>query len=522
LLEVDHKKCVELSYAGAVSRQQVGRIRTMSLVAPRHRILQGFVQIMNLKADIRAHSRLASTSILVLLCLVWTTTGYTQEPSPQQDFGVLHYSARLDPNLSKKTLRGSETIRLVLLKADVRNISFDAGQLVIDDVHQNGRKLSFEKVGKRLNIQPVGPHTANQKIDIQVTYHGTPRFGLEFHPEAGQLYTIFSTSEWLVCLDAPDQRATLDLSVVLPTGFSAIGDGRLVSKSRLSGKRVLYHWRQGDPVPSFVYGFAAGRFNEVDALADGVHLRFLSHDLQPDQLYQLFSDSGDMLKFFGNRAGMPYRGTYSQALVTRTIGQEMAGLALMSEAYGRDVLEKPTDEDLIAHEMAHQWWGIGITCRSWSDFWLNEGFADFMAAAYIQHRFGNEAYQAIVGHWHQSVERLAAAGKDHSLVFEQWDHPSRDDRIVVYQKGAYVLYLLRAKLGEQAFWSGIQGYTHEFWGRSVTTSDFKHAMERSSGQDLDGFFQQWVTGNTSTVVTPKAIAIPDSKNGSKFALAPAL
>ncbi|MEO7105530.1 MAG: M1 family aminopeptidase, partial [Rhodoferax sp.] len=173
--------------------------------------------------------------------------------------------------------------------------------------------------------------------------------------------------------------------------------------------------------------------------------------------------------------------------------------------------EKPSDEDLIAHEMAHQWWGIGMTCRSWNDFWLNEGFATFMAAAYNQHRFGNDAYQAIVEHWHQSVERLAAAGKDHPLVFQQWVHPSRDDRIVVCQKGAYVLFLLRAKLGEQAFWKGIQDYTHEFWGKSVATSDFKNVMERSSGQNLDGFFQQWVTGNTSKGVTPTAIATPDSE-----------
>lgn len=450
--------------------------------------------------------------MLVLCCLVWARTGHTQASAAQQDFRVLHYTARLDPNLAEKTLRGNETIRVVLLNADARNITFDAGDLIIDAVSRNGRKLPFKKVGKQLHIQLTGTRTANQHLDIQIKYHGAPRFGLEFHPEVDQLYTIFSTSEWLVCLDAPDQRATLDLSVVLPAGFNAIGNGRLVSKSPLRGKRTLYHWRQDTPVPSFVYGFAAGRFNETVARANGVHLRFLLQDLQADQLRQVFADSGDMLKFFGHRTGIPYRGTYSQALVTRTIGQEMAGFAVMSEAYGNDVLEKPTDEDLIAHEMAHQWWGIGMTCRSWNDFWLNEGFATFMAAAYIQHRFGNDAYQAIVEHWHQSVKRLAAAGKDHPLVFQQWVRPSRDDRIVVYQKGAYVLFLLRAKLSEQAFWKGIQDYTHEFWGKSVTTSDFKNAMERSSGQNLDGFFQQWVTGNTSKgVMTPTVIATPDSE-----------
>ena len=452
--------------------------------------------MMSTGIDLRVRSKWASTAVLASLLLLWVPIGYTAEPGAQQDFSVLNYTVRLDPNLSEKTLHGDETIRLVLLNANVRDIAFDAGDLVVDAVRHNGKKLSFEKVEKRLNIQLTGAYAKNQAIDLKITYHGAPRFGLEFHPEVDQLYTIFSASQWLVCLDAPDQRATLDLSVVLPAGFNAIGNGRLISRSRLSEKREVYHWRQGKPVPSFVYGFAAGKFHEADARANGVHLRLLSQDLQPDELQNVFADSGDMLKFFGKRSGIPYRGVYSQALVTRTIGQEMAGLALMSEAYGREVLEKSTDEDLIAHEIAHQWWGIGITCRSWSDFWLNEGFATFMAAAYIQHRSGDEKYLAKVEHWRQSVERLAAAGTDHPLVFEQWIQPSRDDRIVVYQKGAYILHLLRSKLGEAAFWNGIQDYTKEFWGKSVTTAEFKRAMERSSGQDLDEFFGRWVTGST--------------------------
>ncbi len=495
--------------------QQVRGVRITGRTARPLGILQSPAQIMNLRIAIRPRSSWAFIVVFLLLCLLWARVAYPQQPLTQRGFKVQHYTVRLDPNLSGKTLRGSETISLILLDAGVRNLGFDAGDLVVDAVREQGRALPFKKVGKRLNIQLIGPYTTNQQLDIEIKYHGAPTFGLEFHPEVEQLYTIFSTSQWLVCLDAPDQRVTLDLSVALPAGFDAAGSGRLVSKSPLNGKRTLYHWRQDDPVPSFVYGFAAGRFNKTEARANGVHLRFLSQDLQPDQLRRVFADTGDMLKFFGDRAGIPYRGTYSQALVTRTIGQEMAGLALMSEAYGRDVLDKAKNEDLIAHEMAHQWWGIGITCSSWSDFWLNEGFATFMAAAYIQHRFGDETYQGIVEHWHQSVQRLAATGKDHSLVFQQWTHPSRDDRAVVYQKGAYVLHLLRTKLGEQAFWKGIGDYTREFWGKSVTTTDFKSAMEHSSGRNLDGFFQQWVTGSASKDIPPTTVVTPDSGKRNK-------
>jgi len=148
-----------------------------------------------------------------------------------------------------------------------------------------------------------------------------------------------------------------------------------------------------------------------------------------------------------------------------------------------------------------------VTCRSWSDFWLNEGFADFMAAAYIQHRFGDAAYQQIVEKWRERVQRLQDAGKDHALVYQAWNHPSKDDRAVVYKKGAYVLSLLRSELGDKAFWKGIQDYTREYRGKSVTTKDFETAMERSSGRNLNDFFQKWIDGSSSRPV-PVAVATP--------------
>jgi len=450
--------------------------------------------------------RCAVGALLTIFSLVLTEPAQAQEQATS-DFSVLHYVAHIDPDLSAKTLRGEERITVQSAATGVKNLSFDSGSLVIDDVRQGGGKLHFQKVGKRLNIDLAAMLKAGERTEIDIAYHGAPTFGLEFHPEVNEIYTIFSTSEWLVCLDSPEQRATLDLRVTLPVGFKAIGNGRLVSKSSLNGQKDVYHWQQNTPVPSFVYGFAAGKFNEVDAHQSGIPLRFLSQDLSADQLRKLFQDTGDILQFLGSRAGVPYQGKYDQALVTQTIGQEHASFALMSEAYGASTLEKQQDEDLIAHEAAHQWWGIMVTCRSWSDFWLNEGFADFMAAAYIQHRFGDAAYQQIVEKWRERVQRLQDAGKDHALVYQAWNHPSKDDRAVVYKKGAYVLSLLRSELGDKAFWKGIQDYTREYRGKSVTTKDFETAMERSSGRNLNDFFQKWIDGSSSRPV-PVAVATP--------------
>ncbi|MBB3228655.1 aminopeptidase N [Luteibacter sp. Sphag1AF] len=414
-----------------------------------------------------------------------------------RDVDVLAYRVRIDPDLAARSLTGAETVQVVANITGTAVLELDAGGLTIDSVTSDAGPLVFAREGKQLRVMLPATLHAGQPMDVHLTYHGKPTFGLEFHPETEQLYTIFSTSEWLPSIDAPDARATLDLSVAVPATFDAIGNGRMVSRTPLEHGRVLYRWQQDVPVPGFVYGFAAGRFHGVDQKAPGVSLRFLSRDLGKDQLKQVFGDTADMLAFFGDKAGTPYTGSYQQALVTDTIGQELAGFALMSEAYGQDVLKDPTREDLIAHEAAHQWWGIRVTCESWNDFWLNEGFANFMAAAWAQHRFGDAVYDATVDRWRQRVERLVSEGKDHPLVYTQWVKPTRDDRAVVYQKGAYALHLLRRELGEDAFWKGIRDYTRQFAGKSVTTADFRKSMELSSGRDLSAFFARWVTGKNA-------------------------
>ncbi len=133
-----------------------------------------------------------------------------------------------------------------------------------------------------------------------------------------------------------------------------------------------------------------------------------------------------------------------------------------------------------------------VTCHAWTEFWLNEGFATFMAAAYREQRFGRDAYLADVASMRERYEQVRARGNDRPLVFPNWDRPSADDRTLVYQKGAYILHELRELLGDAAFWAGIRLYTTAHAGKSVTTGDFRAAMEQASGMDLRAFFDRWI------------------------------
>jgi aminopeptidase N len=184
--------------------------------------------------------------------------------------------------------------------------------------------------------------------------------------------------------------------------------------------------------------------------------------------------------------------TYSQALVARTAGQEMAGLSIVSEEYGRAVLNDSTVVGLLAHELSHQWWGNMVTCQSFTEFWLNEGFATFMAAAYREHRFGRATYLADIDAMRMRYEQVVSRGNDRSLVFPEWNRPTADDRTVVYQKGALALHQLRERVGEDNFWKAIRLYTRRHFGQSVTTDALRVAFEEASGTDLREFFSRVV------------------------------
>jgi aminopeptidase N len=316
---------------------------------------------------------------------------------------------------------------------------------------------------------------------------------LQFVPETSQVYTIFSTSQWLVCVDAPDDRATLQLTLVLPRELKVVANGRFVSQHPRQEGRVAQVFRLDTEAPSFTFGFAAGKFNEVTDQRGRTKLRYLSSQASMDDLRRIFADTPDMIGFFEGRTGVRYPGrVYTQALVHDTVGQEMSGFSLMSDEYGREVLADPQRIGLIAHELAHQWWGIGLTCEDWTHFWLNEGVATFMAAAYRETRFGREVYLKDVQGWRERYERVKTLGRDRSLAFPDWNRPTSDDRALVYQKGALVLHQLREALGEGGFWAGIRAYTKTYLGKSVTTADFQIAMENASRQDLSTFFNEWV------------------------------
>ena len=437
--------------------------------------------------------RLTHTAVSLLFVLVVAArVSAAGTTSAERGFDVLHYEAHIEPNIAEKRVTGRVRIR-VRVTDRIDHLEFDRGELTIDSVREGTSPLAFDQPTRRLVVQLAGALKPKQTHEIDIEYHGAPRFGLQFVPERSQVYTIYSTSQWLVCIDAPDDKATLDLTIALPSGLRLVGNGRLVSERTRRDGTVLHQWRQDRPVSTYIFGFAAGKFAEASSTYRSINVRYLAEQMSSAELGRAFHDTPDMLAFFEERAGVPYPSeSYAQIVVANTAGQEAAGFALFSDAYGRALLDDPAAGTLSAHEVAHQWWGNLITCRDWTHFWLNEGFATFMAAAYNEHRFGRAAYERDIDAARVRYEQVRQSTGDRSLVFPSWDRPTANDRTIVYQKGAYVLHQLRETLGDAAFWKGIRDYTKRYAGQSVTKPDFQRAMEASTSRDLSAFFARWV------------------------------
>jgi aminopeptidase N len=426
--------------------------------------------------------------------LVIAADGRAQSPSlrDERPFSVTHYDVEIEPRLESQTITGTATLTLAFIRDLVQTITLDRGRLEIDGVEEDGRPRAFSVEGSRLRLLlPRGK--ANEKRTLTVRYRGTASSGLLFNTEREQIYTVFSTSQWMIALDDPAARATLRLRVTMPRTWNGAGSGREVARRDVAAGKMQMEWRLDRPAPAYTFGFAIGAFSEAGDESSRVALRYLGRDFADADLRRVFNETSQMLSFFEQRSGVPYPGdTYAQALVARTAGQEMAGLSIVSEEYGRAVIADSSAIGLIAHELAHQWWGNMVTCHAWTEFWLNEGFATFMAAAYREQRFGRDVYAKDVAAMKARYEQVRERGNDRPLVFPSWDRPTADERTLVYQKGGYVLHELRELVGDTAFWAGIRRYTTEHFGKSVTTADVQAAMEQASGMDLRPFFERWI------------------------------
>ncbi len=424
-------------------------------------------------------------SVITLLVCSILGSVFSQSKDKISTLDVMSYEAVLELNIEKEQIEGSVDIAF---QTDAATVAFNSGKLQIIKV-AGENVLSYECKDQKIIISLRDRKDPENRI--QIIYKGNPTVGMFFIHETEEIYTAFSTSEWMICNNSPSDRAKFKLDIIIPSDKICVASGTLVQKMD-QGDKIKYSWVQDYQTPTYTYGFAVGDFKEYQEMHRDISLNYYAANYSAKDVETIFDKTSDMMDFLEERSGIRYvQNSYSQILIGNHY-QEMAGLAVLKNSYGELVLKDTTETNLISHELAHQWWGNMITCENWNHFWLNEGFATFMSAAYNGHRFGQRKYDSDINSYFEVYNSIKNSGKDKPLVFTDWSNPSRDDRNLVYFKGAYVLHLLRTELGEEGFWNGIKYYSQKYFGKSVNTLDFQKSMEASSGKNLNAFFHEWI------------------------------
>ncbi|HEX2191077.1 MAG TPA: M1 family metallopeptidase [Longimicrobiaceae bacterium] len=416
-------------------------------------------------------------------------------PTPAAGQGgpdVLRYDVELQVVPADSSVAGELLVEVQAPREGMSALVLDAPGLAVQGVWSGQRRLRHELREGRLTVRLDRPLRPGGRSVLRIRYSGRPTRGMHFGPD--QVYTAFHTAHWLPSRSDPADKAALTLRLVLPAGLEVAASGRSLGRDTLPDGRVRHLWREDRPYSTYLFGFAAARFAEAAARADSVRLRFLGVGLDPAELERVFASAAPALRFLAERAGVPYPGdTHTQALLPGAPAQEMAGMAIMSERYGRSVLDDPREDYLVVHELAHSWWGNLVTAADWSHFWLNEGIVTYLVAAYKEFFWGPAEYEREMVMARLRYQRALAEGAARPLVFAGWSAPEEMGGPMTYSKGALVLHLLRAEVGDSAFWAGLRVYTRRgaMGGGVVRTADLRAAMEEAGGRDLGWFFEQW-------------------------------
>ncbi len=428
--------------------------------------------------------------------------------APDRVVDVEHIKLDLTLDVPRKKVSGSCTTTLTPILDGVRHVELDAVDLEILAVTLDGKPLRHTHDGAKLRVDLGKPRKAGHKLDVVVKYRATPRRGLYFvGPDEAcptRPLQVWSQGQdedsrhWFPCFDAPHEKATSEVVVTVPEKFFALSNGTLVStRASAARKTRTFHWRLDVPHSCYLVTLAAGELVEQRDDWNGVAVTYYAEPGREADVRRTLGRTPEMLELFSKKFGVryPYE-KYAQVFVADFIFGGMENTTATTLTDGQILDERAAldydAESLVAHELAHQWFGDLITCRDWGQAWLNEGFATYSEYIWSEHAHGaDEAALHVAdfaaGYFGEDADRYRRA-----IATNVYDEPIDLFDRHLYEKGALVLHMLRRELGEASFWKALTHYLEKHKYSSVETRDLVRAIEAATGRNLDWFFDQWV------------------------------
>jgi aminopeptidase N len=449
--------------------------------------------------------------VTAALLLAVPQTGHAVSPyARSREYKLENVKTHLSFDLAQRQVNGEVTHTISILQDGITSLAFDSSDLVIDSVTLDGKPVTAKTSADQL-IVPLG-HAASHgdKHVVDIRYHGQPKKGLYFIlPDANypnQPQEIWSQGEdedthyYIPIYDYPNNRTTSEMILTVPADWLTVSNGKLVDVKTEGNGMKTWDWVQSEPIATYLISVVAGQFDEKKAeWTGGMPLQYLVPHGESADIDSTFVRTPDMLTTFSDRLDVRYPwAKYAQSAVDDFVvgGMENASATtlttrgLVNPAF---VGETPEGSDsLISHEMAHQWFGDLVTCKGWADLWLNEGFATYFEHYWNEAHYGKDAVD--YEYWRDARTWMGQERLFNVPIVNYDLTDSLESAGNIYNKGSWVLRMLRERLGDEAFFRGLHSYLETNRYHNVATADLVKAIEDSTGQGVDEFFHQWVFG----------------------------
>lgn len=439
---------------------------------------------------------------------------------PERNFDTQHIKLDLRFDWEREQAIGTEAFTFTPLANDFRSFELDAAKMTVSSVKlASGAPLKFEPdmEHEKLRITMDRAYQPTDTITVVIAYStngvskdtGIGGFGrgLTFiKPRAddpNRPKQIWSQGEteynhyWFPCYDHPNDFSTTEISATVEKPLMVISNGKLVeTKTNKDGTRT-FHWKMETPHASYLTSIVVGEYVPVEGNYEGIPVITYVYPSELEAGKVTAARLPEMVKFFSEKTGLKYPYDKYAQTVTRDFGGGMENISATTQTDNmihdaRTEVDRDSD-GLQSHELAHQWFGDYVTCRAWSDLWLNESFATYFQAMWDEHRLGRDdfIYRDVKGNqdayyntWAQGLRRPIVTSNytDKDAVFDTYAYP----------RGGAVLHMLRKSLGEENWWRSINHYLKKYANQNVQTEQFRIAIEEATGQPMDWFFDEWL------------------------------
>jgi aminopeptidase N len=425
--------------------------------------------------------------------------------APDREIDIQHLALDVTPDFKQRTVAGKMTLRFKPMAKPLQELRLDGVDLAVQSVTSTEKIHEYQITEKHVIVTFDKPIATDTEVSVTIVYSAQPTKGLYFRtPEMGykegetHLFTQGEANEarhWYPCYDSPNEKFTSEITCRVPEGMTVLSNGRLMSTQKDAATGLMaVRWWQDKPHANYLISLVAGYFKKVEDKYN-IPLAFYTLPSAINEAMNSFRDTKEALAYFEQEIGVPYPwAKYDQVCVNDFVAGGMENTSITSltdrtlfTAASENIR---TSQGLMAHELAHQWFGDLVTCKDWSHLWLNEGFATYYAHLFDGHKNGRDA---LLYGLYQSGKGITDRTDDtRPMVYRGFDDPMEQFSYLAYPKGSWILHMLRSQLGDELYRRCIKTYLERHQFQNVVTEDLNSVLEELSGRSYDQFFDQWV------------------------------